>query len=656
MAENARIENKYAMNPKNPFISFFAAFLILCIIYRFWFFIDSISIGADWSHLFSYFGYFTMGLINDLTIGIVISTLLSSICFFLKKSFLSNNVKVKQVFRFAETIFLYLLLFIFALAYLAHKKLFLTLFIGLNYSFLRSSLNQGFSLDNYYYYLNMWDWFFIFTPFIIYSIVRKLKYNTLLQLISYILLPLILLSSITGLIIVRSIDMRTGYRFIFYSNPAVFFISSYINNKTNKYAIRQDLPGKSQLYNISLIDPAFVDQSIRHSPIKLTHSKTKDWNIVLIVLESVGLPYIFDTSYGNKIPMPFLHSLAKNGVWFNNNYSSGNNSPLAQFSLFSGLYPNPTPNHFEMQPRLQIPSIANWLGRQYDSFFITPGSTSSFFVNAFINNNGFKEFYSADTIPIKERKKIINYFLDELVSINFFLSRLDRATPPFLAIYWSGAAHYPYLDYGPSYQILANIEDPYSRYLNNLNLLDDEIKRVVELLRNKKLLDDTILIIIGDHGEGFDQHPYSRLHGTTLYQEQIKIPLLFYQPKLFNPQTINHLTSTVDVLPTLLDILGTPFNPNLFQGESLLRSSYRNYVFIYGNEDELAAIDKNGIKTKISFSNTNCSIYNLNLDPKEQQSYSCNPKQESTLIKFRNYQSAMLAWYDKNVPHLTGLE
>lgn len=637
MDENVRIKTN---------IAFFAAFLGACIIYRAWFFMDCIFIQADWS-LRCIFAYLSMGFLDDLVIATVLFIFVFILQFFSKKILFFKNNRAQQLCDFFGKIFLYLLLVTFTLIYLAHKKLFATLFIGLNYNLLRSSLNQGFSIEDYYYYLNIRDVAFISAPLIIYTLLRKLKFNTILQLIAFIQLPLLFLFILIGVATINSIDNRTGYLSIFYPNPAKYILNTYLKGKTNKYAIRQDLPGKSQLNNIHFVDPAFINPSMAHAPVKKIDSQAKDWNIVLIVLESVGSKYVFDTSHGNVIPMPFLYLLAKKAVWFNNSYSSGNNSPLAQFGLFSGIYPNPTPHHFEMQPRLQIPSIANWLGKQYDSFFITPGSTGSFFVNAFINNKGFKEFYSADTIPTDNRKKIANYFLNEVVAMDFFLSRLDRAKPPFLAIYWSGAAHFPYQDYGPEYRILDNTNDPYSRYLNNLNLLDAELRRVYSLLREKELLDKTIFIVVGDHGEGFNQHPNSSLHGTSLYEEQIKIPMLIYQPTLFHPQVINQLTSNVDILPTLLDILNVQFSPHLFQGESLLRPTSRNYVFVYGNEDELAAINKNGIKIKLSFANANCSALNLNHDPLEENFTSCHSKQESTLIKFRNYQSAMLEWYNK---------
>ena len=163
-------------------------------------------------------------------------------------------------------------------------------------------------------------------------------------------------------------------------------------------------------------------------------------------------------------------------------------------------------------------------------------------------------------------------------------------------------------------------------------------------------MDHTILVVVGDHGEGFGQHTGQGgwVHGGALFQEQIKIPTLIYQPTLFPPQQVTELTSSVDLVPTLLDAMKIAYDTNRFQGESLLRDTRkRKYVFVYGENNEIAALDQQHMKTQISFEEGTCVRYNLLLDPKEQVSHLCEPAVVSAIVKYRNYQPIIFEKYNK---------
>ena len=136
-------------------------------------------------------------------------------------------------------------------------------------------------------------------------------------------------------------------------------------------------------------------------------------------------------------------------------------------------------------------------------------------------------------------------------------------------------------------------------------------------------------------------------HGKSLFDAEIKTPLLIYAPKQLKPRLVNHVTSTVDLLPTLLDILHIRHEKQL-QGESVFKRAYsREFIFTYGDEDELAAIDHNNLKMILSFSNATCSRYDLNRDPKERHPLACvKDKQQEAILKFRAYQPELLAWYN----------
>ena len=73
-------------------------------------------------------------------------------------------------------------------------------------------------------------------------------------------------------------------------------------------------------------------------------------------------------------------------------------------------------------------------------------------------------------------------------------------------------------------------------------------------LRELGLWDDTMIVITADHGEEFQEHG-GWWHGTTLYEEQIRVPLIVRAPGLA-PRRVSAPVQTIDIAPTLLSMAG----------------------------------------------------------------------------------------------------
>jgi arylsulfatase A-like enzyme len=138
---------------------------------------------------------------------------------------------------------------------------------------------------------------------------------------------------------------------------------------------------------------------------------------------------------------------------------------------------------------------------------------------------------------------------------------------------------------------------------NEINYTDIYIGKLLEYLKEKKLYDNTIIIITGDHGEGFGLHGYEK-HGKSLYNDQIWIPLLIRFPDM-KPQVIEQEVSHIDIFPTLIEYLnidlpngrelsgislfdrvGNSENPpvyamNFRQGKEEYSMIYKGYKIIY---------------------------------------------------------------------------
>ncbi|MCX7678098.1 MAG: sulfatase-like hydrolase/transferase, partial [Spirochaetes bacterium] len=228
--------------------------------------------------------------------------------------------------------------------------------------------------------------------------------------------------------------------------PAQYtFLSFFEKDNWNTTETFSNLTSSSdQMKSIALIDPRFVNHRIKPTSAPLLARSKEQWNVLIIIMESIGKQYIFDTSKGNPLPMPFFKQLSEKGLYFDFHYSTGNTSPRSIFSLLSGLYPSPRVQMFCTKPDVVVPSIKTYLGESYDAFFVTPGSLDWFFPKGFLKNSGFKEIYGYKEIPARVVKD--TYGKNDIDAVTFFLQRLEKSkNRPFVAIYYSFAAHWPYV-------------------------------------------------------------------------------------------------------------------------------------------------------------------------------------------------------------------
>ena len=108
-----------------------------------------------------------------------------------------------------------------------------------------------------------------------------------------------------------------------------------------------------------------------------------------------------------------------------------------------------------------------------------------------------------------------------------------------------------------------------SLYDGCINYADKKIAEVVNVLKEKGVYDKTLLIITSDHGEEFAEHGMF-LHDQGAYEEYASLPLVIKFPKgRFGGERINHWASVVDLMPTVLEIVGLPTSDQA-QGHSLM--------------------------------------------------------------------------------------
>ena len=109
-------------------------------------------------------------------------------------------------------------------------------------------------------------------------------------------------------------------------------------------------------------------------------------------------------------------------------------------------------------------------------------------------------------------------------------------------------------------------------YYGNVSFVDEQVGRILEVLEQRKLLDQTLILFIADHGDMLgDQNLWRKAYG---YEQSAHIPMLMRPPSGMGlgpaGQVIANPVELRDVLPTFLDAAGAPI-PESIEGQSLLR-------------------------------------------------------------------------------------
>lgn len=114
------------------------------------------------------------------------------------------------------------------------------------------------------------------------------------------------------------------------------------------------------------------------------------------------------------------------------------------------------------------------------------------------------------------------------------------------------------------------VEQITALYDGCVRMFDDSVGRVVAALEKQGLMDDTIILITGDHGDDLFEPNCTFGHGTTFNggDQANHVPAIFHIPGLDKPQQHVQITRTIDFAPTLLDLVGIP-SEGRFEGSSL---------------------------------------------------------------------------------------
>jgi choline-sulfatase len=155
----------------------------------------------------------------------------------------------------------------------------------------------------------------------------------------------------------------------------------------------------------------------------------------------------------------------------------------------------------------------------------------------------------------------------------------------------------------------------YYRYYYQLHKdVDEEMMKVLEALLGSRFKDDTIVVLISDHGDLLGAHGNQHQKFYQAYEETVRVPLIIWSPKLFSgPRAIEALTSHIDLVPTLLGLAGIDPEP-IRQQLALDYSDARPFVGRDLSALILGQVDATSVKEPVFFMSDDEPARGLNTD------------------------------------------
>jgi len=427
-------------------------------------------------------------------------------------------------------------------------------------------------------------------------------------------------------------------------NPVVAFANSFAPHSKNESKMFEELPTDS----LNKYRNKFEANRVKYVSAAPSNPAVK--NIILFVMESVPAEYL--AGYESKYNVtPEIQRHLAEAVVFKNIYSHSPNSVNALYSMLGSSYPDLSFNNVVYEhPEIKWPTLSSELKKKnYRTAFYGFSDMSYMGVNKFLSYRKFDKIIDHKSLPcntagFQPDAEGAEGGKDEVCMINNFMDWIsqDKEQRPFFAMLWTMQTHWPYFESGTE-KIYEPKNPQLNRYLNALHHSDAALGILLDSLKQKGLAKSTLVIIVGDHGEAFGRHGQFG-HGSNVYDENVRVPLIFINPLLFDGQKKAAVAGLVDLPVTIMDVLRYPV-PKEWQGTSLYNPSRTNNTYFFSTwSDYLYGYRTDNYKAIFNVYTNKTMIYDLKHDPNETINLA---EEMPELVKKSNNQIAHWVQYNR---------
>jgi arylsulfatase A-like enzyme len=414
------------------------------------------------------------------------------------------------------------------------------------------------------------------------------------------------------------------------ASTLIFFVIRYFAIRISQRSLAKNfLAGIFLICTIVTIADAYIDRKANLPQ----QSSSNQPNILLIVVDT--LRWDFVSAYGFPHPItPNIDALAREGVLYENAISASPWTTPSHASIFTGQYPSR--NGVDGRNILLDPASKTLAAELSQIGFQTAG----FINNVYIRRQtglarGFQQYEEfwgrnecssimllvefvreklnprEDTGGIETRNAMNNWLRHDWSDKHPFFLFVHLMEPH--APYGTPASKVQkFLPRGVTAQQAAKVnQDPEifisgklkmtshdfeiltALYQNDVNYVDSVIGGIIQDLRERNLLENTLVIFTSDHGEHFGDHGLMS-HELSLYDVLVHVPLIIRFPnRNHSGARIKEIVQTIDIFPSILRYIGRPPEASL-QGFSLLPDFFerKNHPYAFSEYNNLRAADK----------------------------------------------------------------
>ncbi|MGG3653988.1 LTA synthase family protein [Bacillus pseudomycoides] len=333
--------------------------------------------------------------------------------------------------------------------------------------------------------------------------------------------------------------------------------------------------------------------------------KGKGMNVIYIHLESFQ-NFLINYKLNGQEVTPFLNSFTQdaNTLYFDNFFhqtGQGKTSD-AEFMLENSLFGLPQGSVFTNKAHNTYQAAPAILGQQGYTSAVFHGNYKTFWNRDDIYKSfGFNKFFDASYYDMNE-KDVVNYGLKDKPFFNESIPMLQTLKQPFYAKFITLSNHFPY----PINKDEATIEpaktgdSSVDTYFQTARYLDESVKSFMDYLKQSGLYDNSIIVMYGDHYGISDNHnaAMSQIMGKEINSfenaQLQRVPLIIHVPGM-KGGVQHQYGGEIDVLPTLLHLLGTDTKNYIQFGTDLLSPEHQQVVpFRNGNYVSPAVTALNG--------------------------------------------------------------
>jgi arylsulfatase A-like enzyme len=403
-------------------------------------------------------------------------------------------------------------------------------------------------------------------------------------------------------------------------------------------------------------------------------------NVILIVLESVSAKALHCYGYPRPDITPNMDALAAAGVQFDHCWSAASFSSYGYVSLTTSLplLRGQYNDHFADSsfPFMSLPHALHLAG--YETAMFSSGNEEFDHIDAFCKPSEFDHYVARNTSRLQHPDCMR---MDDRFALGEFDTWINqrKSSRPFYCSFYLQSPHFNYevpepwySHYKPVPSLFGNGDSivkiapetlPLLRnqYDNSMRYADHWVGKIVEDLKKTGGFDNSVIAIIGDHGEAFMEHGLAR-HGLHLWEEMIHVPLIVsmgstvrerlsaeHAPRAL-PARVTDTVSGVDVTPTLAALAGLPPHP-AWEGRNILAPGYtsrdRPVFSVLQLTRWQEAVCINGLKYIYDLTDAQPYLFDLTADPGERDNLCAARPQLAEAMRslLGNWHTQQLAYY-----------